>query len=203
MMRVFLYNLSDFRKDYEAFKATLSFEELARYHAIIYPEDKIQFVLRKGILRSLLASILCTQPHLIQLSYTAYGKPYIFPTTLYFNTSHSNGRMVVVISSCSVGVDLELMNPDIDVDAVSKIIMSYEELDLWQKLDPKLKLQYFYKLWSFKEAYLKQRGIGLLASQLPSFSWLLKETLCVQQIAKYGFLDLSCKNYSLIISCIR
>lgn len=80
------------------------------------------------------------------ISYTKYGKPYFDNETIYFNYSHSNNYIALVIATTDIGVDIE---ERIVTDLVSDLYLDSAR--------GRNKL----KNWVLKEAYSKLDGRGL------------------------------------------
>ncbi len=96
----------------------------------------------------------------ISFSYSSYGKPFLAGIdNLHFNVSHSGEWVVCAVSSKSVGIDIELISP-IDIGISEKHFSTAEHNDLLQKKGTE-QLHYFYDLWTLKESYIKQQGLGL------------------------------------------
>lgn|SRR5699024_2319482 len=92
-----------------------------------------------------------------------YGKPLLKSSRpLHFNLSYSGEWVVCSISSTSVGVAIEKMNP-IDYAKAKRFFTpdEYEELLNKEEIE---RLAYYYRLWCLKESYLKATGKGLYHS---------------------------------------
>lgn len=85
------------------------------------------------------------------IRYNQYQKPYI--KDLYFNISHSNKMIAIIISNEECGIDIEYINPYKDITNLKKRfhINNNDE---------------FYKQWTRKEAYFKKIGTGIKISSL-------------------------------------
>lgn len=97
----------------------------------------------------------------VQFQYGPYGKPFVHVPDVYFNISHSGQYLAGAVSTCSfIGIDIERIKP-IDFDCIDffmseKEIAHFKEIQLLEE-----KLDYFYKIWTLKEAYAKMLGMGL------------------------------------------
>lgn len=114
--------------------------------------------------QKLLNYILVADYHLdlskIEYIYNDYGKPYLKNLNLFFSISHSNGVVVVGVSEKEVGIDLELVRPVPFV--LVKKVLSMDELSKYQSLDEKEKLEYFFSIWTKKEALVKKNGTSVI-----------------------------------------
>lgn len=96
---------------------------------------------------------------------TEFGKPYLtdFPH-FYFNHSHS-AKLYVFASSekmSDLGVDVEDLDREVKFLPLAKHAFHAEELQRW--LDAGQSPEYWFKLWTTKEAVLKASGLGIRLS---------------------------------------
>lgn len=132
--------------------------------------------------RSLLGDLLvrhaiCTQLNLknyqLEFDMNEYGKPFlVYPKNLFFNISHSGDWVVCAIDKNPVGIDVETIKP-IDYSIAKRFFTTKEFSDLMAR-NSEDRLNYFYKLWTLKESYIKAIGKGLSIS-LNSFSFSINE----------------------------
>jgi len=101
-------------------------------------------------------ALLGINPKEMILGVTKYGKPYLvnYPN-IDFNISHSGSYAVLAVAfDKRVGIDVELMNIDIDLEIKSTVFSHFECKQITNYSD-------FFILWAKKEAYLKCLGVGL------------------------------------------
>lgn len=84
--------------------------------------------------------------------YNEYGKPYIKNNPIYFNISHSNDYIVIIISDRECGIDIEKIRP-VNYNIIDKMCLDKEKQLI--KDDKSFTL-----MWTKKEAYSKYKGIG-------------------------------------------
>ncbi|WOE31263.1 MULTISPECIES: 4'-phosphopantetheinyl transferase family protein [unclassified Acinetobacter] len=96
------------------------------------------------------------------IAYTAYGKPYLaqYPD-LAFNHSHSQQHYALAISETlqDIGVDIEDLSRQVRFDALAKHAFHPNELAHWYDRDQDK--NYWFKVWTTKEAVLKASGLGI------------------------------------------
>ena len=131
-----------------------------------FAEDRLQFVLARGILRQLLGVYLQQDPRGVVFSYNRYGKPSLgenqSPIDLRFNVSHSYGMILLAFSQGrDVGVDVERVRELTDLDSLAAQCYSPSEQMEHASLISGVKRDAFFAVWTQKEAYLKARGTGL------------------------------------------
>lgn len=128
---------------------------------------KRNFVAARGNLRVILAQCLDCEPQEIDFNYSDRGKPYISGITQapYFNLSHSGDWAIyAVCSDREVGIDLEAINLNADVDSIAKRYFLESEQQVLQHLGDRAKHLAnlaFYQAWTLKEAYGKATGQGI------------------------------------------
>ena len=95
------------------------------------------------------------------------GKPYIEgKPEIHFNISHTDGLLVIAVSDFEVGIDVEKVR---EVDMRVKKRFTKDESEYIDTNTTR-----FFEIWTKKEAFLKQKGVGLKGG-LQSFSVLDKE----------------------------
>lgn len=88
-------------------------------------------------------------------------KPYLEGVNIHFNIAHSHNIVVLAISDKEVGVDVEVLDYHRDLTKPAKYLFTKEELETYKGLEKNEKTNYFYANWVRKEAYFKEKGIGL------------------------------------------
>lgn len=93
----------------------------------------------------------------LKYKYGLRGKPYLENSPFYFSISHCNNIVVCIISKRNVGIDIE------DIKEVNKFVVkkSLTELELSKLVSLNSKEEYFFRIWTLKEALLKVKGFGL------------------------------------------
>lgn len=95
----------------------------------------------------------------IHFGYNAYGKPFLMDYPLNFNLSHAGNWIVCAIDETPIGIDIEEMK-QIDLNIAKRFFSNIEWMKLVQEPEED-KLDYFYNLWTLKESYIKNVGLGL------------------------------------------
>lgn len=136
-------------------------EERVKSESFTTDEDRNRYVLGKIYVRKLIANYLKTEPHNLGFKYSERQKPILenYPM-VNFNVSHSGDYIIIGFANkWSVGVDIELMNPHVDL--YDFIINCMSTTEVSAILNSEIPRQMFYKYWTRKEALLKGVGIGL------------------------------------------
>jgi len=145
---------------------TLAADERARAERFHFSADRRRFVVARGALRAILGLYLNRAPECLSFRYSSYGKPELASEKgadqIYFNLSHSNGMALYAVSyGCQVGVDLECLRSNLEVEQIAERFFSRREVSALHALPAAVRRHAFFLCWTRKEAYIKARGEGL------------------------------------------
>ena len=145
---------------------TLTPDERARAARFRFPRDRDAYVGVRGAVRDILSRYMHQPPESIQLSYGPHGKPQLATTpsvpSLHFNCSRSGASGLFAIARYhQVGIDIEMIRPCDDYDAIIGNYFSPREIGSIHALPQALRLNAFLKYWTRKEAVSKALGSGL------------------------------------------
>lgn len=135
-------------------------------------EDAYRSYLGELLRRQMISSFLHCGCKNLEFYHNEYGKPFVkTEKDCYFSISHSGSYVVGIIDNSLVGIDIEKVErteDDLPIcymheKEIKKINSFSEPYDI---------CNYFYFLWTMKEAYLKGIGTGL-SKKLSSF-WVEK-----------------------------
>jgi 4'-phosphopantetheinyl transferase len=147
-------------------KELLSTDELSRAERFHFEKDRNQFIESRAALRLLLSQYLNVPPKDLTFSPGGHGKPALAnglsKNGLRFNLSRRDGlALIAVTCGREIGVDVELVRPDLPVFEIAAVSFSKSELATLRSLPKNLQTAGFYNCWTRKEAYIKARGEGL------------------------------------------
>jgi 4'-phosphopantetheinyl transferase len=162
----FCLKLTDFDDQRRRLEGFLSPEERVRAERFHRPEDRKRYVVRRGMLRELVAQHLNRQPSEIEFQYNALGKPSVIcgsgEPELQFNMSHSEDWAIYALTrSGPIGVDIQCIRPIPDLERIASETFSPAELAAWTALPADSRLVAFFAAWTRKEAVLKAVGAGI------------------------------------------
>jgi 4'-phosphopantetheinyl transferase len=143
--------------------ALLSEDELKRQERIQIQTKKFQFVITRGILRTLLGLYTRTPAQAIQLSYDSFGKPALTPpSSLNFNLSHSGDLALLALTQGSeLGVDIERVRAMKNIFGIAERVFTPTENDLLSSFtSSEAQLDFFFRCWARKESLMKAMGTG-------------------------------------------
>ena len=115
-----------------------------------------------------------------EIIYNEYNKPYLKNKKIYFNISHSNGTIVLVISDKEIGVDVEYFVYKESV--VRKYFTNNEQNEI---LNSTNKVYDFTRIWVMKEAFVKMKGIGISYGLINVDTTKIKEQIELIENEKY------------------
>jgi 4'-phosphopantetheinyl transferase len=165
-------DLDDKQHDIDQYWAVLSEEERQRAAAFRFPHLQRWFIVRRALLRHLLAGY--GQGSGLRYRLNKHGKPELDITPsgkrLYFNLSHSGSIALYGFTyQGEIGVDIECVKPIDDMTLVARYHFTLDEQSALWALPAAQQMKGFYNAWTRKEAILKAVGTGLTLP-LDSFS---------------------------------
>ena len=124
-----------------------------------------------------------------------YGKAYISNhKNIHFNLSHSGKMVLCAISDMEVGVDIEYIDPEIDLNIAQHYFYNSEYESI---MNSENKTEEFFKYWVLKESYMKYTGLGMNL-KLDSFEIKIEENIKLKndnRNLKFNLFDI--ENYKI------
>ncbi len=156
-------DLAAARGDYLRFAELLATDENERAALFHYADDRVRFVVTRGVLRILLAEAEHGPPETLTLGADAHGKlELLHPSSLRFNVSHSGEvALVALAEGREVGVDVEQVRERSDLDDVAARFFAPTEARALARSDRREHAQAFHRCWVRKEACVKAAGLGI------------------------------------------
>lgn len=138
----------------------LSDDEKARLRSILTPKAQEQFRISRTFLRRTLSYYLGTPPQELIFEYVGERKPRLaFPNTpVQFNLSHSESHLILAVSLKEVGVDLEMIRPRKQMEALAERHFSDLFYKYFKTLSETQQIPFFFRVWTLGEALLKAEG---------------------------------------------
>lgn len=148
----------------ERYRALVSAPETARMERFHFEEDRRRHLISRALVRTALSRYGALEPREWRLLADVDGRPYAdnLPggLALDFNVSHAAEMVVLAVSSGRVGVDVESLARDSDIERLDRYFSSTERSALLA-LAGEARRRRFFELWTLKESYVKARGEGL------------------------------------------
>ncbi|TWD82807.1 4'-phosphopantetheinyl transferase [Kribbella amoyensis] len=142
--------------------------ERERLNAYARDEDKARFLLGVAIVRRVLGVHLLLPPAAVQLDRTCpdCGRPHgkVHADGMQVSVSHSGDLIGVAFHpSTPVGLDVELVDPKLDPDALATITLADSEAAHLTRYAETDRARAFTQYWTRKEALVKATGDGIRA----------------------------------------
>ncbi|MBK0379128.1 4'-phosphopantetheinyl transferase family protein [Mucilaginibacter segetis] len=160
-MHIWRINIDDFINQTDFLIRLLNNSEIERANKYFRENDRIRFIVSRGMQRSVLANYLNIPAAELRFALSENKKPYILntnPDNVRYNISHSGCWILLAISSTEVGCDVEYVDPLLKFNDVIKDHFSTQETEYIGKDNSTKK---FFTLWTRKETILKATGEGL------------------------------------------
>jgi len=146
----------------------LSPEELDYFRNCASQLRKRQFALGRLLLRGALSHLETSRaPGQWRIVEGLHGRPSLAADEPFigFNLAHSDDRIVLVTGPLHrLGIDLEYGLKQRKVERLARRWFNPSELAELMQLEPAARQQWFYRIWTLKEAWSKARGEALALS---------------------------------------
>lgn len=156
----------------DADRFLLSPRERARAERMETPRERRRFEKRCAGVRRILGSIVHIAPAQLEFHEDARGKPQlVLPATvadecgaLDFSLSCTGGVLALAVAfNREVGIDIEVVNPWVDVLALAEAHLHPDECQWFRALPESERGPAFYRLWTREEALAKAGGRGAIS----------------------------------------
>lgn len=152
-----------------------------RYH---FADDRKRYRVTRSLVRTVLSRYAALDPADWTFAHNHYGRPEIAAThgcaaDLRFNLSHTRGLIVLgVTRHRELGVDVEHLNVRNVSAGLADHFFAPQEAAVLASLPAASRKEAFFEYWTFKEAYVKARGMGFsLPFEQFSFDFPTSETV--------------------------
>jgi len=162
----FYDEISDERllSDYLALLNPAEKEQQSRFY---FAKDRLRYLVTRALVRTVMSRYVSIDPREWIFSTNSYGCPEIAnpqgrEAFLAFNISHTDGLIVLgVTKRRALGVDVEnFRTREVSIDIADRFFAPTEVAAL-NKVPPRQQQYRFFEYWTFKESYIKARGMGL------------------------------------------
>lgn len=150
-----------------AYRELMSREEREQEPRFFFARDRRRYLVTRALVRTVLSRYADVDPAAWVFDTNAYGRPEAVNAAakdlgLTFNISHTHSLIVLgVTRSRALGVDVENFRArEVSIDLAHHYFAPREVAAL--NTVPEHEQQYrFFEYWTFKESYIKARGMGL------------------------------------------
>ncbi|WP_434627341.1 4'-phosphopantetheinyl transferase family protein [Chromobacterium sp. CV08] len=160
------------QRDWDDAEAWLGQAERLRLSTMGRPSRRLQFLASRWLLRKLAGDQLGTAPERLALGATEAGAPCFPDHPDWFPAiSHSGENVACALARRPVGLDLETPSPRRSIEQIADWLFSPDERRAL-RLDAAKAPELFLQMWTLREAWLKQRGLGLDGDAMRALRWL-------------------------------
>jgi 4'-phosphopantetheinyl transferase len=150
-----------------AYRGLLNDDEKRQEPRFYFAKDRRRYLVTRALVRTVLSRYASVAPADWIFSNNAYGRPEIANVTaknlqLSFNISHTHSLIVLgVTKSRALGVDVEnVRTREVSIDIADRFFAPAEVKAL-APVPRDRQQDRFFEYWTFKESYIKARGMGL------------------------------------------
>jgi 4'-phosphopantetheinyl transferase len=151
----------------DGLRAVLSESELAQESRFYFAEDRKRHLVTRALVRTVLSRYADIAPRAWQFEITRYGRPEISAPNvaaagIRFNISHTRRLVALAVTrDRAVGIDVESVRArPAPLDLAHHYFATAEIADL-ARVRAAEQQQRFFEYWTFKESYIKARGMGM------------------------------------------
>jgi 4'-phosphopantetheinyl transferase len=149
------------------YRALLTEEERGKEFRFYFPDDQRRYLVTRAMVRTVLSRYLGVAATDWRFADNDYGRPQIANLTraecnLCFNISHTRGLIALAVTQRrEVGVDVEnVRTREVEIEIADRFFARTEVAEL-ATVPPERQQDRFFEYWTFKESYIKARGMGL------------------------------------------
>jgi len=144
--------------------------------------DARKYVLRHGAVRIILGNYINQSPEMIPLLIGMNSKPCLDLEDSYsdisFNLSHSSEMILIGITKKRrIGVDVVKVDPSYRFHESADYILTIGEKAFLRKIEPTLRYEIFFRIWTLKEAILKATGSTLTMMKKIDLSEIIQDII--------------------------
>jgi 4'-phosphopantetheinyl transferase len=163
------------------YRALLAPDEAARAARFHFDVHRHEYIVTRALVRTVISEYRDGPAESWRFTANAYGRPALTtPNGLVFNLSNTTSLVVCAVSERrELGVDVEPLARAPDILEVADTVFTTSELAELRSMDRMRAADRAVSLWTFKEAYMKARGMGM---SLPprEFSIAFRDDACAQ-----------------------
>jgi 4'-phosphopantetheinyl transferase len=154
------------------FRELLSQDERAQEGRFYFADDRKRYLVTRALVRTVLSRYLHVDPRRWRFEPDKFGRPHIKNVealvqqqgccAITFNISHTRGLIALAVSQGrDLGVDVEnVLTRSVSTEIADRFF-SPAEVEALHCFPKEHRQQRFFEYWTFKESYIKARGMGL------------------------------------------
>lgn len=114
------------------------------------------------------------------------GQPIVRGGGVHISLSHADGATALALAPYPVGIDVERVDGTLDALSLDPDLLGRNDYELLCACDGVERNALFYRLWTLKEARLKQRGQSLVRAALPPIMRNEREAVMLMREGRVG-----------------
>ena len=160
---VLFFKLNSDEDECESLLKNLPDHEQHRANEFQCLNDRVGYIKCRNVLRKTLATWLECEPKELNITCSEHGKPYLeHSQNIEFNITHTKGLAAIAFSKTfTIGIDTENTEREVNLVHLSEKVFNEKERFLISSETPQNQKKMFFRLWTAKEAFLKNTGLGL------------------------------------------
>lgn len=170
---------------HSAYRELLNDAEKQQEPRFYFARDRRRYLVTRALVRTVLSRYIPIHPRDWTFSTNAYGRPDIAnelpeDARLSFNISHTHSLIVLgVTRGRALGVDVENFHEREALLDIADRFFAPQEVEVLTAMPPHQQQYRFFEYWTFKESYIKARGMGL-SLPLDKFSFHYRDDHAVE-----------------------
>ena len=150
----------------DGYRSVLSEDELQRARRFKVKRKNREYIISRGLLRTVLGKTLNSDPRELVFRYTEHDKPYIETIEqglpVKFNVSHSHNQTLIAVTlGNTVGIDIERIRQNVEFRKLATRFFSRQEGEELNTYTDTGIPRAFFACWTRKEAFVKALGDGI------------------------------------------
>jgi 4'-phosphopantetheinyl transferase len=159
-----IYALKFMEMDFSLFNKLMKYinkERKAKIYRFVNDKDKYIGLISEILMRSIICDKLNICNNHIFFEKNQFGKPFLKGyDNFHFNISHSGEWIVCTVDDKDIGVDIEKIQ-QINYIELAQSFFAEKECKFIFEASLNDQLNFFYRIWTLKESYIKADGRGL------------------------------------------
>jgi 4'-phosphopantetheinyl transferase len=154
-------------EEHSAYRELLSAEEKEQESRFYFARDRRRYLITRALVRTVLSRYVPIDPKQWAFAANEYGRPEIVnaqgrDACLLFNISHTHSLIILgVTKGRALGLDVENFREHAAPIDIADRYFAPQEVAALAAVPVEQQQYRFFEYWTFKESYIKARGMGL------------------------------------------
>lgn len=180
MLDIYLIKLPTKIHNFSRLLNVVDLEKKEKIRSFVRISDSYRTLISDLLVRYILSKRLHVSYNDLTFGLGEFGKPFCSSHHVHYNISHSGDWIVMAVGEFGIGIDIEKVNR-CDFDDIVLTFFSSMEIQHYLRTPAAERKETFFEIWTLKESFVKNMGLGLNVP-LDRFSiWKYKEEIYVKQ----------------------